>query len=461
MAEAYAWGQKFSLGYSRHPPFWAWVTGIWFSFFPRSDWAFYLLSTLNAAFGLVGSWFLLGNFARGDRRLAATWLLLLTPFYTFLALKFNANAIFLSLWPWTLNFFVRSVDGRRLSDAIFFGLFIGLALLSKYFALTLAATCFVAALIHPDRHAYWRSFSPYVSLVSALLVFAPHLVWLVWSGAPPIQYFIHTTGHTLGTTVFACIGFLGGLIAFHALGFTLIGISRTKAWPWRPGTRFLECWEEPKFRVLFVLAVLPVALTVLSGLLFHLKLSTNMAIGIFSLMPLLLMDLSGPGDDRRLYVLARTVAIGVMICAFLLSPLVALATLRFGHDIEKMQPRKELAAAVTELWHQQTGSPLRDVGGSRKCAYAVAFYSDDRPRGLGESADGVSVADDAASRTGFALVCMVSDKRCIKSARAVLNPNKHTERLVLAHLLWGHTGPSFSFLVTLVPPVQESKVDSP
>jgi len=154
MAEAYAWGHEFQLGYEKHPPFWAWLAGVWFEFFPRSDWAFALLAMSNAGLGLYGSWMLIGDFADGERRLAATALLLLTPFYTFLALKYNANSIFLSLWPWTMHFFIRSIDDCHLADAILFGLFIGLALLSKYLAVILAATCFVAALVHPLRRAY-------------------------------------------------------------------------------------------------------------------------------------------------------------------------------------------------------------------------------------------------------------------------------------------------------------------
>src|SRR6185312_106761 len=84
MAEAYVWGHEFQLGYEKHPPFWAWIAGLWFEVFPRADWA------------------------------------------------------------WTMHFFVRSIDDRRFTDAILFGLFIGLALLSKYFALILATTCFAA-----------------------------------------------------------------------------------------------------------------------------------------------------------------------------------------------------------------------------------------------------------------------------------------------------------------------------
>ncbi len=65
MAEAYVWGREFQLGYFQHPPFWAWVAGLWFEVFPRADWAFALLAMLNAGLGLYGSWMLIGDFAGG------------------------------------------------------------------------------------------------------------------------------------------------------------------------------------------------------------------------------------------------------------------------------------------------------------------------------------------------------------------------------------------------------------
>ena len=58
MAEAYVWGQEFQLGYNQHPPFFAWIAGLWFLVFPRAGWAFAILSTINA-----------GN--RADRGMAA------------------------------------------------------------------------------------------------------------------------------------------------------------------------------------------------------------------------------------------------------------------------------------------------------------------------------------------------------------------------------------------------------
>src|SRR5580692_7307702 len=85
MAEAYAWGQEFQLGYNQHPPFWAWICGLWFYLLPRAGWAFALLSSVNAGIGLWGAWMLIGDFATGRKRMAAWVLLLLTPLYTFYA----------------------------------------------------------------------------------------------------------------------------------------------------------------------------------------------------------------------------------------------------------------------------------------------------------------------------------------------------------------------------------------
>ena len=79
MSEAYVWGREFQLGYNQHPPFWAWIAGVWFSLMPRTTWSFDLLAVLNAGIGLLGAWWLIGDFTTGARRIAATVLLLLTP----------------------------------------------------------------------------------------------------------------------------------------------------------------------------------------------------------------------------------------------------------------------------------------------------------------------------------------------------------------------------------------------
>ena len=42
--EALAWGGSFDLGYNKHPPLSAWITGLLFKFFGNKDFIYYLLS---------------------------------------------------------------------------------------------------------------------------------------------------------------------------------------------------------------------------------------------------------------------------------------------------------------------------------------------------------------------------------------------------------------------------------
>ena len=148
MTEAYVWGREFRLGYNQHPPFWAWICGLWFLALPRWQSLFFVLSALNATIGLWGAWRAIGRFASGDARVAATAMLVLTPLYTFFALKYNANSIFLSLWPWTIYFYDRALTRRRVGDALALGV-----LVAGMPAVQIFRTCFrchaVCSRVHP------------------------------------------------------------------------------------------------------------------------------------------------------------------------------------------------------------------------------------------------------------------------------------------------------------------------
>ena len=147
MTETYSWGQEFQLGYHQHPPFWAWLCGVWFAIFPSTLLSFAALSATNAALGLWGVWLLTAKLVKDPtQRLIARLLPLLTPVYTFYAFKFNANIIFLSLWPWTLYFFFEASEQKKKNATLLFGVFVGLNLLSKYYALLPLAGCVFAAL---------------------------------------------------------------------------------------------------------------------------------------------------------------------------------------------------------------------------------------------------------------------------------------------------------------------------
>jgi dolichyl-phosphate-mannose-protein mannosyltransferase len=453
MAEAYAWGQEFQLGYNQHPPFWAWVCGAWFLAFPRAGWAFAILGALNAGIGLVGAWRLIGCFAGGEKKSAATLLLLLTPFYTFLAYKYNANSIFLSIWPWTLYFFVRSIDARGVFDAVLFGVCMALALLSKYYALILAATCLIAALQHPERRRYFASTSPYISVAIAAALCAPHLWWLRSSGAPPLHYLSRISGRGYGAiALFAATAFFGALAQNAAVVAVVAIVARLR--PSEAAASIGAQWKNPRFRVLAILAIAPLILTVLSAFALRTKISTNMLIGTFSLMPLLAVEIARPRRLDQLRIVAARLVAALAIGALVASPAVALANVWLSHNINDVQPRREIAAEATRLWREATGRPLAFVASTEPYDNALAFYSPDRPHTFVHFSffGNRWVTPEKLAEQGLLSICLEGDEGCAALTERFATPQATRNRITLAHAAFGHSAKPVTFIVTIIPP---------
>jgi 4-amino-4-deoxy-L-arabinose transferase-like glycosyltransferase len=446
MAEAYAWGHEFQLGYNQHPPFWAWVCGLWFLIFPRVNWAFAVLAMLNAGVGLLGAWALIGRFVDGDRRVAATALLALTPFYSFLAYKYNANSIFLSLWPWTLYAFVGALRSQSLRASLGFGAMTGLALDSKYYALILAATCLIAALAAPERGRYFRSASPYLSAALALALWAPHLYWLATSGAPPIRYLARVSGRTLGEAAFfAATAVVGaGLQQVFAVGL-VAAVSRRAggAALFDPGDR----------RLLLILALVPAALSVAAALVLRTKVSSNMLIGVFPLSPLLAIAVLQP-ELARVRAWAIRGAAVVSLGALMLSPLIAVGKAWFGRDPEDWEPRREAALAATAFWRRATAAPLAFVAGSFRYDNATAFYSPERPS-VFVNFDYFGnrwVTPEKLVARGLLTICLKSDAACLADTAKFAAPTAQREEVSLAHEAFGRGRKAEDFVFTAIPP---------
>jgi len=449
MTEAYVWGREFRLGYNQHPPFWAWICGAWFEIFPRTGWAFAALSGLNLAIGLWGAWRAIGRFVRDDRRAAATAMLALTPLYTFFAFKYNANSIFLSLWPWTLYVFDRAVARRRPGESLALGALIAAGLLSKYFALIFCATLLAAVIVRPDRKAYFRSFSPYLSAVFAAALLTPHILWLIASGAPPLRYLEHVSGlgplAALGNVQATFFGSLAALAAPMALTALFARLSP-------PALRAL--WRDARYRELTILALAPLALSLAAGLIMQVKLATVMLIGAFPLAPLWMIETLPPAAPGRQARLALRLAVALSLAALLASPGVALWGAWGSKNPQYREPRQELAAAATRFWQATTGLPLRYVAGTPPFDDSLVFYSTERPHAFSgfDLYRNRWVTPEKIAASGLLSVCVASDDHCREETRIYANPRSSAIQLTLTHDFFGRVGPPYTFVVTAIPP---------
>lgn len=453
MAEAYAWGQEFQLGYNQHPPFFAWVCGLWFLLFPRTGWAFALLSSLNAGIGLWGAWRLIGDFAQGRKHMAAWLLLLLTPLYTFYAYKYDANTIFLSIWPWTQHYFMKSLRGRGTGDAVGLGVCVGLAMMSKYYAAILVATCLLAAPQHPARWKYLASVSPYISFAVAALICAPHTEWLLTHRAPPVRYLESISDLPWGLV----IGLAARTFA-SALGMSLgaVGIVGLVAWLSRhdgPAAVSRDA-DGPMLRVLGTLALAPLVLTIVGALALRTRSTPEMPIGTFALLPLLAIEAARIWDIDRLYRIAWRLAAVVTLGALVLSPAIAAQRAFLSSEAMKVAPYQEVAAAATRIWRARTALPLAYVGGSDWYENAIAFYSPDRPHAFVhfDYARNLWVTPEVLAQHGLLSVCISDDRICLAETARFVTPETTRTEVALAHAFWGHVARPVHFVLTVIPP---------
>jgi 4-amino-4-deoxy-L-arabinose transferase-like glycosyltransferase len=450
MVEAYVWGRQFELGYYKHPPLWAWITGAWLTVLPRAAWSMALLCAINVAAGLWGAWMLIGRFAEGERRLAALLLLMITPFYALTAYVFNANSIFLSLWPWTAYVFLLAMDRRRAVHAVLFGVLAAADMLSKYYALALLLTCLAAALAHPKARSYFTSLSPWISVVVGAVLVAPHVWWLTRTGFLPFSYFHGEAGLSLAYSAGTALKLLGGDLASLGLVIALVlGAARKKLGAIPARAAMLA--RDPALRVMTILATAPFVLTIVFGLVFRLKLSTNWTIAIFPLAPLLLIELADPPDPRRLARLAGVLAAIIAVLAMIVA---AFSDRIGGQTARIIEPRREIAQVAAALWRARTTAPIAIVGGDDLYAEGVAFYGPDRPQMLVYFDPRLSpwIGAGDIARKGLLAVCPVADGACIAAEPRFSTPATTWSRLTLVHRFAGRAGPPTTFLVGVTPP---------
>ncbi len=444
--EAYAWGREFRLGYYKHPPFWAWVAGLWFMVLPKTDWSFWLLAELNGALGLAGAYALMGRFCGQRTRVICVLLLMLTPFYQFNALRFNANTILLSIWPWTMYFFVRSIEKPRLWPALACGLLAGFALLSKYFGIVLIASCFLAALTHHNRKAYFASAAPYLSLLVASAVFAPHVVWLFRDGFQPLGYLaskIDLQDRAISSSFFE---FIGANAAFFGLPAALLLLAR-----WRGGPASTPM-PPPQNGQSFenVIAFSPFILSLIAGSVGHTALAIPFGVPIFSMVAISLYRIVRPNEEMA-FLYARGAVIALMTGCAIASPFLAGWFIGMKHK-DHIEPRTEVADAAIAIWKEKTAAPLRFVSGDRRNSLAITFRSRDETSEFNSFNLRASpaVTPEKLQRHGLLTVCPRDNESCLEGLRPYLTPNSTRQTIAVARDYPGAR--AYHYTVVVIPP---------
>jgi 4-amino-4-deoxy-L-arabinose transferase-like glycosyltransferase len=190
LIEALIYGREWQLGYDKLPPLPWWLVEVAYRI-AGHDFAYYLLAQVAMVAGFAGVF----AFARPlIGPLGALTALLIVDglhYFNYTAAKFNHDVVQLPFWALAGYAFHRALRGGEIRHWLLLGLAIGLSLWAKYFVAVLALPLGLFVLIDRDARKSLMTPGPYVALGAALVVMAPHLVWLVTNDFLPFAYAEH------------------------------------------------------------------------------------------------------------------------------------------------------------------------------------------------------------------------------------------------------------------------------
>ena len=246
-------------------------------------------------------------------------------------------------------------------------------MLGKYYSLFLIASFAFAAVLHPQRRAYFGSSAPWVTVIAGLGVLGPHLHWLATTGAKPCVYALAThAGKPLGASLLQALLFIPGVaitLVLPAAAWALIAGERLK--------RFAQDFRalNPGLWLLFLVTVGTMIFPLIAAVTLSADLQPIWALqGVF-MIAILIVCGAGYSIDRFHSVNLAAATIGMAVfAALVVAPVHALY--RNSHPLhEGRNFYRRVAEELTRLWRAQSDAALPAVGGDDDLALALAFFT--------------------------------------------------------------------------------------
>jgi hypothetical protein len=378
LIEWLSWGHEWRWGYHKHPPLPAWLAECFSQLTPGSMWGVYLAAYLTTALALWAVWRLGREMASPPLALLSALCLDGVIFFTYDAAEFSNNVVLNGCWAVIVLCAHRAWRTDRLRWWLGLGVAIGAALLTKY-TIGILLVCLLAfTLVNAVARRRWARPGPYLALLMALLVFAPHGLWMIRNHFITIHYAFdrsageaHRFNHLRNPLLFA-LSQVGRLLP---LFFILLPLT---TWQWRKR----EAAPRERFDRSFLLfaALGPVALLLVLSLTFGMQLREIWGYPLWTFVGLLMLVCLRLDESKRAF--GRALACwGVIVVLFTgytvgknyLEP----ALLHVPKRIHF--PGKILADEVTQLWSLRYPTPFPIVAGDCWLSGNIGCYARHRP----------------------------------------------------------------------------------
>ncbi|MGP0095294.1 MAG: glycosyltransferase family 39 protein [Xanthobacteraceae bacterium] len=381
LIEALVYGREWQLGYDKLPPLPWWLAETAYRLFGH-DVAYYALAQLTVIAAFAAVWATARPLVGPLGALLAVLIADGLHYFNYTAPKFNHDVVQLPFWALAGYAYHRALRGKALWPWLVLGAAIGGAVWAKYFVAVLALPLGLFLLVDGEARKALRTLGPYLALLAALVVMAPHLVWLVQNDFLPFAYAEARAAPSRGF-----IDHLWHPLQFvlEQLGFLVpaLLIAAPLLWPPARGESAPGAADAYDRRIVTVLAFGPLAtvlaLSALSGR--GTVAMWGYPLFLFLGLAIALAARAGFSPTRVARVL---VVWALAFTAFAVAFVVNYAVLPSydGRYRAVLYPGGPLAAEMSRRFRAATGEPLAYVISSMWDGGNVAHYAREQPRVL-------------------------------------------------------------------------------
>jgi len=424
LIEALTYGREWQLGYDKLPPLPWWLVEIVHRTF-GADIAYYALAQAAVVIAFIFVWATARRIVGATGAFIAVLIIDGMHYFQYTAVKFNHDVIQLPFWALAGYAFYAALKSGRLGYWLLLGIAFGGALWAKYFVIVLAAPYALFVLFDRKARPALATAGPWFTAAIALIIAAPHVMWLFQTDFLPFAYAEHRAAPVRGfIDHIVHPAFFAGSQIFFML--PSLFIAAALVWP-RDKAATLPDDGTDAFdrRIVTLLAFGPgaamIALAAVSGR------------GTFAMWgyPLwlfaglwIVMAARATLDAARLRRIGA--AWGAVFVVFALVFIANYAVLpSFDHRYRAVFfPGDRLGEELTRRFHSATGEPLRYVIGTMWDGGNLAHYSPDQPQvlidGLPQRAPWIDLGE--VRKKGAIVVWTESNPSALPSQFAAVAP---------------------------------------
>lgn len=403
VVEMVVWGQEWHWGYHKHPPLPAWLTDFALHAFGGSLLGVYFLTYLCTAVTIWAVWKLAADVLSPRTALLAALATDGIAFYNLLSGEFNHNVLSTTFSALVALTFWNAVRYDRYRSWLGLGIFMGLALLSKYSTVLLGFSLTVFMMVNPRMRVHWRSRGPYLALLFSVLVISPHIAWLISENFPTIRYFAERSVKIDKLPEPSTSYFITWLLLCWSRVSSVLVYLVNQSFAVTPCVLILGLFLTRRHNAVTSNARWYIATLIFGPLLIQILFSMTTGAQLRSMWGmanwpwtgLLLLSCFQLRPSTEKYVLRSL--LGLSIFMMLLLPGWSFARQFSAKAYRQDFPAQALSEEVTRRWQEKYGTPLPIVAGGYWLTGNVHVFSPDHPLAYASGTPGFSFPTNAVS----------------------------------------------------------------